>query len=749
MIPVAHRRPQRFSQRFSVSIIMLLTVGVTILLAHEGHAPLPTKGVQVDYARGHMLLTPAARDALAVTTAEVDIRSAENLLLAYANVELPWTHHGFATSRLPGRIVKVHVVPGQTVQAGDIVAEVKSLDLETLQLNAITAQTEIDLYEKILTELRASVESGSIAAQSLIDAESKRAQGQSSLIIAKNKWLALGLEQGAFDKLIKQGKPDPAMTLPVRVPVGGTVIHADLTAGKVIEPTEHLVEVADLSSVWVRLGVLEKDLPQVKVGTKVSIRLKALPGELFQTKVSAVAPYLDPITHLGSVWAELKNPSAVRPRVVPGMTGRAEIVQPAEKPRPSVPVSAVVREGADRFVLVEEANAASGSEYRKKTVAMGRRNGNQVEILAGELFPGDRVVVRGAHELGGLFAPNVLRLDPVAERSIGLRVERATAGSIDETVSLEGVVDLPPADRGSAAAQLSGAIANLRVDRGQQVKTGDILAEIISPELLALQLDLLRTSLEFDFETITLNRIKNLPVVAQRRVWETQARVTLLKDQVETLRRKLEMVGVSVADIDRVVTDRQVLSAVPIRSPISGEVVTFEKALGQAVAAREVLFTVHNRSRPLVMAAVSERDLSRVHVDNPVRVRFITDPDTLIQGRIIRSGRYVGADSRSLAVWVELSGKDPHRRIHGQLANVTVVTASHPVAICVPRGAVAGEAGSEVVFVRRTDGVFERRAVVVGKSDDRMMEIVQGLHAGENVAVAGVPELVTGFASLR
>lgn len=749
MTVLPKRARYRLSRRSSLALMLLLTVGVTVLLAHEGHVPLPTKGVQVDVARGHLLLTPAARDSLAVTTAEVEVRPVEGTLLAYATVELPWTHHGFATARLPGRIVKVHVAPGQSVRAGDVVAEVKSLDLDTLQLDALTAQTEVGLNEKLVKELRASVESGAVAGQSLIDAEGKLAQARNSLVVARSKWSAVGLAAGSFDALLTRGKADPGLTLPVRTPVGGTVIHAELTTGKVVEPTEHLAEVADLSTVWVRLGVLEKDFDRVAAGTPVDVRLTALPGEVFRTSVSALAPYLDPATHLGSVWVELKNPSGAEPRVVPGMIGQADVILTADKPRPTVPVSAVAREGVDRFVFVEEANAAGASEYRKKPVALGRRSGDRVEIVGGELFPGDRVVVHGAHALGGLFAPGVLRLGPEAERDIGLRMGAATAGSVDETVTLDGAVDLPPADRGSAASPLAGVIASVRTDRGKFVKAGDVLAEVVSPELLTLQLDLIRTSLDLQLEADTLARIKDLQAVAKQRVWEAEGRVATLRSQVDTLRRKLETAGFAAADIDRVVESKQVLSAVPVRSPISGVVVTFEKALGQAVATQEVLFSVHDRSRPLVMAAVPERDLQRVRVGQPVRVRLVTDPETVLTGRVARSGRTVGADNRSLAVWVELDAGNLPLLVHGQLASVTVVTKTRPASVSVPRGAVAGEPGTEVVFVRRPDGVFERRGVETGRADDRVVEIVRGLAVGEPVAVRGVSELVTGFASLR
>lgn len=740
---------RRVRRRAVLATVCLLTVGVTVLLAHEGHAPLPTKGVQVDAARGHLLLTPTARDSLAVTTAEVESKAVEGKVLAYAMVELPWTHHGFATTRLAGRVVKVHVAPGQSVRAGDVVAEVQSLELDALQLEALTAQTEVALGEKIVKELRVSVESGATAGQSLIDAESKLAQARNAAVVARSKWVAVGLAADSFDALLKRGKADPDLTLPVRVPVGGTVIHAELTAGKVVEPTEHLAEVADLSTVWVRVGVLEKDLHRVVLGTPVDVRLVAHPGDVFRTTISAVAPYLDPTTHLAYVWAELKNPPGKEPRFVPGMAGRADVILPAEKSRPTVPIAAVAREGVDRFVFVEEASAAGASEYRKKSVALGRRTDDRVEILAGELFPGDRVVVRGAHELGGLFAPGVLRLGPEAERSIGLRVEAGTAGTVDDVITLDGAVELQPTERGSVTAPLAGVIASIRTDRGRTVKAGDVLAEVISPELQTMQLDLIRASLDLQLEAETLARIKDLAAVARRRVWETESRVAGLRSQADTLRRKLVTVGFTTPEIDRIVETKQVVSAVPVRSPVNGAVVTFDKSLGQAVLAQEVLFAVHDRSKPWVVGYVSERDVARVRVGQAVRVRLVSDPATVLSGRVARSGRTFGVESRSLAVWVELDATSRSSLVHGQLASLTVVTGTHSATVTVPVGTVAEEGGAAFVFVRREDGVFERRAVELGRGDDVRVEILHGLAAGQPVATSGVAELVTGFASLR
>src|SRR5690242_8450549 len=98
MSPRRHRR---------LALAALLTAGVTALLAHEGHAPLPTSGVQVDTDRGTLALAARARDAVDVRTAEVEARPVAERVPAYAALIAPWRNHGYAAARLPGRVVRL------------------------------------------------------------------------------------------------------------------------------------------------------------------------------------------------------------------------------------------------------------------------------------------------------------------------------------------------------------------------------------------------------------------------------------------------------------------------------------------------------------------------------------------------------------------------------------------------------------------------------------------------------------------
>src|SRR5262249_52745010 len=138
-----------------LALAALLTVAAAWLLAHEGHGALPTRGAQVDGARGLLTLSREARDALDVRTAEVKARPVRETVLAYATLVSPWRQHAFASSRLPGRIARMQVQPGQHVEAGQALAEVASLELESLQLEILNIHNELRRADEVLRGLEA------------------------------------------------------------------------------------------------------------------------------------------------------------------------------------------------------------------------------------------------------------------------------------------------------------------------------------------------------------------------------------------------------------------------------------------------------------------------------------------------------------------------------------------------------------------------------------------------------------------
>lgn len=175
----------------------------------------------------------------------------------------------------------------------------------------------------------------------------------------------------------------------------------------------------------------------------------------------------------------------------------------------------------------------------------------------------------------------------------------------------------------------------------------------------------------------------------------------------------------------------------------------FDKVLGHVVQPDESVFEIHDLSQVWVQGFVSERDLSRVEVGQTVRVRFVADATEVVTGTLVRSGRSVGQDDRTLSVWIELTQMPRVPVQHNMLARLTIETGAVPPQLAVPLEAIVREGTRSYVFVRKVDDTFERRSVVLGRSDDVAVAILEGLVPNDIVAVSGAMALQTGYAALR
>jgi len=719
---------------------------------HEGHAPLPSKGAQVDVNKGTIVLSRQAREALGVRTAEVVLRSSEERVLAYVTLVAPWQRHAYVTTRIPGRIVKLYVKPGESVTAGQPLAEVQSPELENLQLHLLNAQNDVTLSEKLLKQNESLAGEGVVAGRRFLEATSKHQENLNALATARLKLLGLGLTPEDLNRLLQQREPRLVNVLPILSPISGTINHADLTIGSVVQPTEHLFEVVDLSKVWGKIQVLERDLSRVDVGQPVEIHLPAYPGQVFRGTIQVKGSYLEPKTHLGSVWTELDNPPGQAPRLLPGMFGQAQVIIPRPGKLLTVPAAALVRDGAERFVLVEEAATDRASEYRKRNVVVVRQTPEFAQFRADAVYPGDRVVTVGSHELFNFFIQGVLRLSKEASENIGLRVEKVERRVVEDVIELDGLVEVPPNRRDSVSAPLLGTLQTIRVDRGQVVQAGDVLADISSLEFQDLQMELYQTHLQLGLLEHTLQRLKNLDasqLLARRQLWETESLFNGTLNRRDNLQRRLESIGLSHDQVEAILDEKKFLPSLPLRATIGGTVVHFDKVLGQVVQPGEPLFEIHDLSHAWIQAFASEQDVAKIHNGQQARVRLVADPQFVGKATVVRSGQVLGTESRTLGVWLELSDQPALPLQHNMLARLSLIVRRPDPSLAVPLEAVVRDGTRAYVFVQQPDGKFERRSVQTGRADDRYVEITGGLESHQKIAVWGAAELETANASLR
>ncbi|MEZ6080401.1 MAG: efflux RND transporter periplasmic adaptor subunit [Pirellulaceae bacterium] len=602
------------TSRLPTSPLRVLTsvaifVFAAIAHAHEGHRPLPTRGMEVNVETGSMVLTKAARETLDVLTVEAITRPLRHSLHAYGSIVAPWDHHAVIASPLTGRIVDLKVSPGESVRAGQVLATMESPELEQLVLELRAAQVDLSLSMKLIENISQASLTGAIPGARLVEAQTKLEQDRVAVELASAKWQALQLPPAMLAAILRAPEQNHRQLLELRSPIGGVVTHADLSIGKVVDPKEHLFEILDLNTVWLKIQVLEKDLAGVAIGQHVELRLTADAHEVFAGTVDIVDSFLDPDTHLGTVWATLSNPDGSRAKLLPGMSGSVRLDLSSSGEPLVIPLQSVIRDGAERFVLVEQEQTDVASTYQKQPLVLGKRSGDLIEVRGGDIYPGDRVVTRGSHELGSFFAKGVLKVSPESARDIGLKTQSASMNTIAETITIDGVVDVPPTHRSIASAQLGGAIQTILVDRGEKVRQGQVLAEIASQTFQNLQLELLQPHLNFSMQLTFVGNLRSASdAIAKRQLWEAESQLNQFSSRRDIISQQLRTSGITDQQIDELLATKKLIPTLPVRAPIDGVIVRFDKFLGHVVRPDEPLFEVHDLSHAWVQGFISERD---------------------------------------------------------------------------------------------------------------------------------------------
>ena len=717
-------------------------------VAHEGHAPLPAKGVQIDVEKGLATLSADAREALGVTTAEVVAGVVPERVMAYARIAVPWQRHHFVTSTVAGRIANLHAKPGQEVSRGQLLAEVQSPALDVLQTELLAAVNNYALSNATLERTTRLAQADVVAGRDLTEAISINRRNQYALEIARSKLQSIGFSVEQLEAASSRG--ETLRALPIFSPNDGVIIHSDLMVGKVVRPTEHLFEVINLGEVDLLIDVLEADLHRVHSGQSVEFVSTTYPEKVFRGAVFIKEPYIDDTTHVGRIWVRLKNDDA-QAKLLPGMYGQAQLIVSNDAERPLIPDASLLTNGTEQYVLVEAAATARASEFIKRDVHVGRRGDGRVEILAGEVYPGDQVVTTGAHVLSNFFVQGVLRLSPEAALNMGLEVAAAELRPVDDVIEVDGSVDLPPEKRAVASSQLAGTIQNILIDRGQTVAAGDVIARVASVEFQETQLQLLKAYFEANLLSDQLSRYRKLEtnqIVSQSKRLQAEADYNDAVFRRDAAKRTLLTIGLTEEQLQSLIQDQQLIDYLPVRAPISGVVVGFEKALGQAIDAEEPLFEIHDLSNVWVRAHLSERDLAKIELGTPARVRLLAQPRFVGEGHVVRSSGIVGVDDRTLAVWVELDNK-PAEAFRNMLTRISFPRSQSAPVVAVPLDAIVRQGTQHYVFIEQPDGVFVRRHVSLGRRDDSFVEIKSGIAPEDRVAVRGADKLQTAYASIR
>ncbi|WP_348758989.1 efflux RND transporter periplasmic adaptor subunit [Candidatus Methylocalor cossyra] len=287
-----------------------------------------------------------------------------------------------------GRASEVRAFVGQRVQKGEVLAVINSTELSSAQAAYLKAKTQANLFRLRVERTRRLVAEHIISLAELKARESELAEAEIEMRAFADHLRVLGMGDEAVARLAKTGHIE-SLT-PVTATLSGTVIERHVSIGQMVQPSDDLFVVADLSEVWVVAEAPEQKAYLAEVNGEAEVEIPALPGRKITGKLIHVADIVNPSTRTVTVRMEVKNPHH---RIKPEMLATMVIRRPAVKGL-VVPSKAVVRNGDRDYVFVQTAR----DRFELRPVTLGVDTQGFRRVLEG-LHEDQRIVVDGAFHL--------------------------------------------------------------------------------------------------------------------------------------------------------------------------------------------------------------------------------------------------------------------------------------------------------------------------------------------------------------
>jgi RND family efflux transporter MFP subunit len=310
-------------------------------------------------------------------------------------------------------------------------------------------------------------------------------------------------------------------------------------------------------------------------------------------------------------------------------------------------------------------------------------------------------------------------------KGIAVSVEAADSCVFNHYIKVQGIVD---GDQNIAVSpQMAGLVTAVYVQEGTQVRKGQVMAEL-DAQVLKQTKEEVKTQLE----------LANNIFEKQAALWDKKIGSEVQYLQAKNSKESLER---------RLATVEEQMKMAQIISPIAGTVESVPLRVGQLASPGlpNSIIRVINMSVAKITAEVSEAHSSRIKDGDPAIVSF-PDLGKEIETKLNFTSRFIDPTNRTFKVECKISPKDFALRAN-MIANVRIKDYTNENAFCIPVTYVQGNQTSKFIFIAKQNGnewVAEKRNINIGMDYDGIVEVLDGIAAGEKIITAGYLNLTDG-----
>jgi cobalt-zinc-cadmium efflux system membrane fusion protein len=314
-----------------------------------------------------------------------------------------------------------------------------------------------------------------------------------------------------------------------------------------------------------------------------------------------------------------------------------------------------------------------------------------------------------------------------------VQVLTVQATTLPRTLRLTGAVAYNNFRTTPVITQVSGPISRVVVVPGQRVQKGEPMLYVASPDYSQLRTNYLKAKDAYALAEKAYARARDLyehKAIAQQNLEQAQSVEVQASGDLASSQAALKVMGIT--DPDALVQAPPSFE-VPVRAPISGEVVEQDVSAGQLIQPGTTqCFMISDTGNVWVLVNVYQKDLPYVRVGNTVTIQTDTYPE-VFHGRISYVAASLDPNTRTLQARIE-TGNPGEKLKKDMYVTATVNAGTIPNAIALPDAAVLRDSENQpFVYAAAGSNQFGRRSVTLGESLNGQTQITTGLKAGDQV----------------
>lgn len=351
--------------------------------------------------------------------------------------------------------------------------------------------------------------------------------------------------------------------------------------------------------------------------------------------------------------------------------------------------------------------------------------------------------------LAAVFSPsamaeNTVQLSQEQIKNLGVSLGKPSAASQVPVLYAPAQVVIPPTQEYIVSASQAGLITKLNAAIGDNVKKGEVLAQINSPALVDLQSQYLKAGSMLRLATATYNRDKKLVkdgVISNRREQETLSQYNAALLTANEAKQLLQIAGMSNDDINRLSSSQRLNSQLNVHAPITGVVIERMAVAGTRIDNLAPLYRIANLDELWLDINIPQERINDIKIGDKVVIE-----NTPVTAEIHLLGRNVNPETQTLLARAVIKGAPATVRA-GQRINIQIIQPSSQTLFTLPNAAIAQNEGKSYIFIRTTSGFDVREIKVVGKQGEE--SIISGdLTGAEDIAIQGAVALKANWLGL-